>query len=102
MKANNRSSAVACGPKRIDSCASIVVREFPSEDVERTWCDSLSLFDYPTHYGSPEFFAEPALKGRKPFAILVLAGHSVVGVLPAVTEGRKIGSRRYLSLARNA
>jgi len=102
MKANNRSSAVACGPKRIDSCASIVVREFPSEDVERTWCDSLSLFDYPTHYGSPEFFAEPALKGRKPFAILVLAGHSVVGVLPAVTEGRNIGSRRYLSLARNA
>ena len=95
------TSKDAYSSEQIESCSEIVLHEFPSLDLERVWRDSLSLFDFPSHYGSPEFFAEPSWKGRRPFAILALAGRSVVAVLPAITEGRKISSRRYVSVARN-
>jgi len=84
------------------ACTYTILHEYPSESLERAWRASLPLLERPAHYSSPEFFLEPSWAGKKPFAILALSNGAVVGVLPAMHEGTKVSSRRYVSLARNA
>jgi hypothetical protein len=83
------------------ACTSAILHEYPSGDLERAWRHSLSLLERPAHYSSPEFFLEPAWTGKRPFVVLALEDGSVVGVLPAMHEGPKVNSHRYVSVARN-
>lgn len=83
------------------ACTYTILHEYPSESLERAWRASLPLLERPAHYSSPEFFLEPSWAGKNPFVILALSDGAVVGVLPAMHEGSKVSSRRYVSLARN-
>jgi predicted N-acyltransferase len=84
------------------ACTFTILHEYPSGNLERAWRNSLPLLERPAHYSSPEFFLEPSWTGKRPFVVLALDEGSVVGVLPAMHEGDKVNSHRYVSVARNA
>jgi len=60
--------------------------------IETRWVSCLADSDFATHYVAPEFFLEPALRGKKPFAILSLIGEDVTAVLTGVHEGDRVQS----------
>lgn len=63
-----------------------IVRQFPDPADEGAWRNCLSQSDWPSHYASPEFFAEPFWAGMRPFAVLALEGDRVTGVLTGLHE----------------
>jgi len=68
-----------------------IVHSFPDDaELERQWRTFLLGADYPTHYVAPEFFLEPFVKQKKPFAIVVSRGSAVVAVLTGVHEGNQV------------
>jgi hypothetical protein len=70
----------------------LILDRQPCSALEGKWRACLAASDFPTHYTAPEFFLEPSLKSKKPFAILSLAGEDVTGVLTGVHEGDRIQS----------
>jgi hypothetical protein len=72
-----------------------IIHEFPSASDESAWRDCLSRCDWPTHYASPEFFAEPFWAGKRPFAVLAYEAGRVIAVLTGLHEGRSIVSGNY-------
>jgi GNAT acetyltransferase-like protein len=60
--------------------------------IETQWANCLSSSDFPTHYVAPEYFSEPAVRGKKPFAILSLIGEDVTAVLTGVHDGDRVQS----------
>jgi len=58
-----------------------VLREFPSNELERAWRDYLTRVECPSHYDAPEFFLEPLFAGRQPFAVLAIEDERVRGVV---------------------
>jgi hypothetical protein len=60
--------------------------------IETQWRHCLEDSDFPTHYAAPEYFAEPALRGKRPFAILSLIGEEVAAVLTGIHDGDRVQS----------
>ena len=52
------------------------------------WRDFLTRADFPCHYVTPEFFAEPLFTARSPFAVLVRQRGDVVGVCTGILDRR--------------
>jgi hypothetical protein len=46
--------------------------------------------DFVTHYTTPEFFREPFFRGKKPFAVLSIAGREVAAVCTGIHDLRTI------------
>ena len=65
-----------------------IFHEFPDSSTERLWREFLAESDSPRHYTSPEFFLEPFLRGRTPFAVLARNEGRVDGVLTGIHEGK--------------
>jgi hypothetical protein len=78
----------------------------PDGNLESKWRACLAASDFPTHYTAPEYFLEPSLRRKRPFAILSLAGEEVTGVLTGVHQGDRVQSglsvRPQIALSRNA
>jgi len=70
----------------------VILDRQPCGSLEGKWRACLAASDFPTHYTAPEFFLEPSLRSKRPFAILSLAGEDVTGVLTGVHEGDRIQS----------
>jgi Acetyltransferase (GNAT) domain len=68
----------------------LVLHEFPSSDVEKSWRDFLARAEFPAHYDSPEYFLVPLWEGRSPFAVLALEGSCVRGVLTGIHDGNAV------------
>lgn len=67
-----------------------ILHSFPNAELERQWRTFLLAADYPTHYVAPEFFLEPFVKQKRPFAILVTRGSAIVAVLTGVHEAKQV------------
>lgn len=70
----------------------VIVHDFPSPGIERAWRDCLRRVECPAHYDSPEFFREPYLMGKSPFAILAVDRGFVSGVLTGLHNGNQVVS----------
>jgi Acetyltransferase (GNAT) domain len=83
-----------------------IVRGPSADPIEGKWRACLADSDFPTHYTAPEFFLEPAFRGKSPFAILSLAGDDVMAVLTGTNVGGHIQSglsvRPQLAFSRRA
>jgi hypothetical protein len=60
--------------------------------IETQWRNCLMDSDFATHYAAPEYFLEPALRGKRPFAILSLVGEQVSAVLTGIHDGDRVQS----------
>jgi hypothetical protein len=58
-----------------------------ADGLEPRWRACLANSDFPTHYTAPEFFLEPLLRNRRPFAVLSIMGQEVTGVLTGINDG---------------
>jgi len=78
----------------------------PRGALEAKWRACLAASDFPTHYTAPEYFLEPSLRRKRPFAILSLLGEDVTGVLTGFHEGGRVQSglsvRPQLAFSRTA
>src|SRR5271155_3691691 len=78
----------------------------PGGIIEGSWRACLAQSDFSTHYTAPEYFLEPLLRRRKPFAILSLAGEQVTGVLTGIHQGVHVQSglsvRPQIAFSRHA
>jgi hypothetical protein len=63
-----------------------ILHAYPSPALESKWTECLRHTTAPAHYASPAFFLEPYFRGKKPFAVLAIAGGEVVGVLTGLHE----------------
>jgi hypothetical protein len=67
----------------------LVIRDYPGDDLLRAWRDFLARADYPAHFASPEYFLEPFIQHKRPFAVLAMQAGSIAGVLTGLeSEGR--------------
>lgn len=69
-----------------------IVHEFPAPGVQASWNEFLERADYPYFYVAPEYFLEPFLRDKKPFAILAWDDGRIVGVLTGMHEDNKVVS----------
>ena len=83
-----------------------ILHNQPGGIIEGSWRACLAQSDFPTHYTAPEYFLEPLLRRRKPFAILSLAGEQVTGVLTGIHQGVHVQSglsvRPQIAFSRHA
>src|SRR5271165_7427990 len=84
----------------------VILDRQPCGSLEGKWRACLAASDFPTHYTAPEFFLEPSLRSKRPFAILSLLGEDVTGVLTGFHEGGRVQSglsvRPQLAFSRTA
>jgi hypothetical protein len=64
----------------------------PASSIETRWRACLADSDFPTHYTAPEYFLEPSLRGKKPFAVLCMINEDVTAVLTGVHNGDRVQS----------
>jgi hypothetical protein len=64
----------------------------PVGRTEALWRACLADSDFPTHYTAPEYFCEPLLHGRKPFAVLSIVGEDVTAVMTGLHDGKRVQS----------
>jgi hypothetical protein len=69
-----------------------ILHTAPSGRTERLWRACVVASDFPTHYATPEYFSEPVLRGKRPFAVLSVAGDEVTAVLTGVHDGYHVRS----------
>ena len=67
-----------------------ILRSWPADPLEAQWRACLAASDFPTHYTAPEYFLEPSLHGKKPFAILSMINEDVTAVLTGVHNGDRV------------
>lgn len=67
-----------------------VLHAYPPPVLEFAWRDLLRRVPVPSHYTSPEYFLEPYLDGKRPFAVLAMRGRTVAGVLTGFHEGSAV------------
>ncbi len=89
-----------------DGASFCVLRQQPSGMIEARWRSCLSESDLPLHYTAPEYFLEPALRDKRPFAILSISGDDVTAVLTGFHDGAHIRSglsvRPQIAVSRHA
>jgi hypothetical protein len=64
----------------------------PSRHLELQWRSCLEDSDFATHYAAPEYFLEPGLRDKRPFAILSMMGDTVTAVLTGIHVGDRAQS----------
>src|SRR5271170_1828474 len=69
-----------------------ILHGLPEGPIEALWRACLAEADFPTHYTAPEYFLEPGLRGKGPFAILSLDGDEVTAVLTGINNGARVQS----------
>jgi hypothetical protein len=78
----------------------------PAHPIETAWRACLADSDFPTHYTAPEYFCEPMLHGRKPFAVLSIVGEDVTAVMTGIHYSDRVQSglslRPQIAFSRNA
>jgi Acetyltransferase (GNAT) domain len=70
----------------------IILYQRPRDKLEQKWRACLAASDFATHYTAPEYFLEPSLQSKRPFAVLSLTGEEVTGVLTGVHERKRVQS----------
>jgi hypothetical protein len=72
-----------------------VLRAPPDPDTEHRWRRFLASAQWPSHHLAPEYFLEPKVRGKHPFAVLAERGTEIVGCLtgwhdgPVVVSGKQ-------------
>jgi hypothetical protein len=56
-----------------------ILHRKPTDPLEAAWRACLANSDFPTHYTAPEYFCEPMLHGKGPFAVLSAVDDRVTG-----------------------
>jgi len=69
-----------------------VLHHFPDHCIAEKWQAFLSDSDYPSHYAAPEFFLEPAIRDKNPFAVLSVVDGEVTAVLTGINDAGHIQS----------
>jgi len=69
-----------------------IVHDRPARLIEAGWRACLADSDFATHYTAPEYFCEPMLHGRKPFAILSIVDEDVTAVITGLHVGDRVQS----------
>src|SRR5882724_5636054 len=64
----------------------------PNAAIESRWRACVANSECATHYTAPEYFLEPALRGKKPFAILSVAGEDITAVLTGLHDDDRVQS----------
>jgi hypothetical protein len=70
----------------------VILDRQPDGVLDTKWRACLAASEFPTHYTAPEYFLEPSLRCKRPFAVLSFAGEDVTGVLTGVHEGDRVQS----------
>ena len=68
----------------------LILRQFPSPEVEGIWQDFVNRIEFPGLYITPHYFLEPYWKGKNPFAILAMNDGRVSGVLTGIAAGGQV------------
>lgn len=68
----------------------VILREYPSLQLERGWRDCLAQVDCPSHYNAPEYFLVPHWADKRPFAILARTRDQITGVLTGLHSGNEV------------
>jgi Acetyltransferase (GNAT) domain len=83
-----------------------LLHHLPEQRLRGEWLACISDSDFPTHYSAPEFFCEPMLRNRQPFAVLSVIDGKVTGALTGVHDGSHVQSglsvRPQIALSRRA
>jgi hypothetical protein len=69
-----------------------ILHGWPAGPFETQWRACLADSDDATHYTAPEYFCEPSLRGKKPFAVLSMIGERIAGVLTGIHDGDHLQS----------
>ena len=69
-----------------------ILTEAPDAIWMEKWNGFLDQALLPTHYTSPDFFADPFIRGGERFAVLALENGEITGVLTGVDGGKTIVS----------
>jgi hypothetical protein len=70
--------------------AYLLLRQFPTPDVEKLWQDFLGRVEFPDLYTTPHYFLEPHWRGKNAFAILVMDEGQVTAALTGLDEGKQV------------
>lgn len=87
----NNSGPVLATSNMDDGSFCILHRQ-PSGTTDAKWRDCLARSDLPMHYTAPEYFLEPALREKRPFAILSMNGDDVTAVMTGIHDGPHVRS----------
>jgi hypothetical protein len=78
----------------------------PTSPIETLWRACLSDSDLPTHYTAPEYFCEPMLRGKGPFAVLSIVDEDVTAVMTGLHYPDRVQSglsaRPQIAFSRHA
>jgi FemAB family len=61
-----------------------IITEYPALELESAWRRCLEQSDYVISYVAPEYFREPLLAGKTPFALLATSGPEILAVLTGI------------------
>jgi Acetyltransferase (GNAT) domain len=86
-QSNGACADVAIGGPSQENGSWQVLHSAPGGPIEARWRVCLGNCDFPTHYAAPEFFLEPILCRRQPFAVLCMMGEEVAGILTGTNDG---------------
>ena len=75
----------------IDTSFQVLYGE-PAGPIETAWQTCLADSDCPSHYTAPEYFREPMLDGKRPFAVLSIVDESVTAVMTGLHYGNRVQS----------
>jgi len=67
-----------------------ILTSAPRGSIESAWREFLERADFPCHYVTPEFFAEPLFTARQPFAVLVRQHGRVVAACSGILDHRTV------------
>jgi hypothetical protein len=64
----------------------------PADPLEAAWRACLANSDFPTHYTAPEYFCEPMLHGKGPFAVLSIVNDRVTAIMTGLHFADRVQS----------
>jgi hypothetical protein len=68
-----------------------ILHGYPRDiEVDARWREFLTRADFAAHYVSPEYFREPFIRHKRPFAVLVWQGERVVAAFSGVHEEQQL------------
>lgn len=78
----------------------------PAGPIEALWRSCLAASNYPTHYTAPEYFCEPMLRGKRPFAVLSIVDGDVSAIMTGLHDAGRVQSglspRPQIAFSRHA
>jgi hypothetical protein len=84
----------------------LILHDKPAGPIEAKWRACLAASDFPTHYTAPAYFLEPAVRDKRPFAILSLIDGNVTAVLTGINDRNRVRSglpvRPQIAFSRSA